>query len=58
MGLLPFERVDTRINAKIFFKNFKMNFAIGIFTQRALFFKKISTVSNFTLELFFFFEVA
>lgn len=34
-----------------------MNFAMRIFTQRALSFKKISTVSNFTLEFFFFFWI-
>lgn len=33
MVLLPFERVDMRINAKIIFKNLKRKFALHILTQ-------------------------
>lgn len=60
MVLLTFERVDMRINAKIVLKVSTRTLpCIFLHNQRALFFKKISTVSYSTLDfVVVLFEVA
>jgi len=55
MDLLPFERADMRINAKIVFKNFKINFAMHFFTQPEGF---IFQECQHSVKLFFFLKVA